>query len=132
MNKPVAFDYDKQAWIEGDQAAALRVEQIGEELGILRSDRGQEYLIYTGAKVSLATAIAALEKELAGLQAPAQVPIEIWRTLPAAMRLQGFVKLGTTGDRSMLREIARDYATQGIKIFFTRGALDQVHYWRKA
>jgi hypothetical protein len=65
---------------------------------------------------------------------PTETParIEIWKTLPAAMRCQGWTKQGTTSDRSMLREIKRDLEAKGItKIAFTRGAMDDVHYWSK-
>lgn len=58
--------------------------------------------------------------------------IKVWKTLPTAMRLQGWEKAGTTTDRTMLGEIARDYAVGGMKVAFTRGAMDAVHYWTKA
>lgn len=66
------------------------------------------------------------------MQTETKTEIRPWKTLPSAMRSQGYKKLGTTNDFISLPEIERDYASKGIKVVFTRGALDDVHYWTKA
>lgn len=58
--------------------------------------------------------------------------IMILKALPSRMRLDGWNKAGTTNDCSMLREIRRDYAARGLRVAFSRGAMDQVHYWVRA
>ena len=40
----LAYDYDKQTWINGDGAARLLCAQLLEHLALVRSDRGQAYL----------------------------------------------------------------------------------------
>lgn len=57
--------------------------------------------------------------------------ITVLRALPAGMRLDGWVKAGTTSDCSMLREIKRDYEAKGLTVAFSRGAMDDVHYWTR-
>ena len=58
--------------------------------------------------------------------------IPVWKTLPDAMRGQGWIKGGTTTDMTMLREIKRDYISGGkAAVAFSWGALDEVHYWFK-
>lgn len=50
--------------------------------------------------------------------------------MPMAMRGQGWIKAGTTTDRSTLREIARDLFAKGAtEVAFSRAAMDDVHYW---
>jgi hypothetical protein len=60
-----------------------------------------------------------------------ETEIKVLRVLPANMRINGWVKGGTTSDRSILSEIQRDYAAAGKLVSFTRGAMDDVHYWFK-
>ena len=57
--------------------------------------------------------------------------LKILNTLPATMRGDGWKKGGTTNDRTALVEIQRDYMNAGNVVAFTRGALDDVHYWLK-
>lgn len=59
-----AFDYDKQEWIEGEAARVVRVNQLRDELKVLTSGRGEEYLIMTGGTFSLQEAIAGVHMEL--------------------------------------------------------------------
>ena len=64
-----AFDYDRQEWIDGEAAIALRISQVELDLGTLRGPRGAEFLEFSGANgVDLETAIARCEMELAGLR----------------------------------------------------------------
>jgi hypothetical protein len=56
--------------------------------------------------------------------------VKVLNTLPAAMRNAGWIKVGTTNDRSMLGEIQRDLTAKSAEhVAFTRGAMDNVHYW---
>ena len=64
----LAFDYDRQAWVDGKAAVSLRSKQIRDELAILRSAKGAEYLRFLGAELCLEQAVAQLEMELAGLE----------------------------------------------------------------
>ena len=43
----VAFDYDRQEWVEGAAARPILIAQIKESLGILYSDRGGAYIVNT-------------------------------------------------------------------------------------
>lgn len=64
-----AFDYDRQEWIDGEAAIALRIQQLECELDILRGPKGQEYFQYCGeCMIDFETAIARCEMELAGLR----------------------------------------------------------------
>lgn len=38
-----AYDYDKQEWILGDKAKALRLLQLAETLELLQGPQGDEY-----------------------------------------------------------------------------------------
>ena len=65
-----AYDYDKQEWVDGDEARRVRAEQIRDELALLKGARGAEYLRFSSGRtgqVSLPVAIGMLEKELACL-----------------------------------------------------------------
>lgn len=56
--------------------------------------------------------------------------IKILGALPDAMRLRGWIKYGTTDDRRTLTEIKRELLAAGAsEVAFSRGALDDVHYW---
>lgn len=58
---------------------------------------------------------------------------KIRKTLPAAMRSEGWTKAGTTSDLTMIAEIERDLLAGGAgAVAFSRGAMDDVHYWTKA
>lgn len=39
-----AYDYRAQCWLEGEEGTRLEIQQLQEELGILQSKRGPEYL----------------------------------------------------------------------------------------
>lgn len=65
----VAYDYDSQKWISGEQARILRMGQVMSELELLRSSKGEEYAQFLG--VDLADTIRMAETELAGLIASA-------------------------------------------------------------
>lgn len=64
----VAFDYDRQEWVEGEAAKPLLIAQIRETLEILWSGRGAQYLVNTYKRgervVTVAEAIAISEKRL--------------------------------------------------------------------
>ena len=55
----------------------------------------------------------------------------ILRALPSRMRLDGWTKVGTTDDMTILREIRRDYLAKGKPVAFSLGAMFTVHYWTK-
>lgn len=132
MNKQVAFDYDKQVWIEGAQAVQVRADQIKESLEILRGPRAQDYLAFVGIKDTPAQAIAKLEGELAKLftPAPAQAVKVKWaHTMLEAMRA-GYQYAGHTDDRSMLAEIDRDYRSAGFEVLFI-DQLSRIEYWMR-
>jgi hypothetical protein len=46
--KQIAYDYDKQEWIEGDRAIALNRTYWTETLDMLKSARGEEYAKFVG------------------------------------------------------------------------------------
>jgi hypothetical protein len=64
--KTVAYDYDNQRWIEGDNATALRRTQLLDELDLLNSPRGAEYVTFIGAP-SISAAITKCKAALAEL-----------------------------------------------------------------
>lgn len=59
-----AFDYEKQEWVDGDDAAPLRQAQLSEELAILNSPRAAEYLRFTGSRKTVEEARAACRRQL--------------------------------------------------------------------
>lgn len=67
----VAFDYDKQEWVEGKAAKPLLIAQTKEVLEILWSGRGAAFLVNTHKRgdlvVTVAEAIAISEKRLRDL-----------------------------------------------------------------
>ena len=45
-----AYDYQTQEWVKGPRGTKLRLEQLREELAILRSDKGEEYVKMMGCR----------------------------------------------------------------------------------
>lgn len=60
-----AFDYKTQKWVTGPEAKTLRAEQLKQEIAVLESARGSEYLGFLGMKESLPAAIARMKALLA-------------------------------------------------------------------
>lgn len=44
----IAYDYDRQKWVEGDEARALRRRQLIEERELIAGPEGENYLRATG------------------------------------------------------------------------------------
>lgn len=60
-----AFDYNRQAWVDGHAADSLRQEQVAQELALLRGPRGAEYARF--CQVDRDNTIARLEYNPCGL-----------------------------------------------------------------
>lgn len=63
-----AYDYKTQRWVTGEAARPLRAAQLREELAVLESARGSEYLAFLGMSLTLPAAIAGRKQELAECQ----------------------------------------------------------------
>ena len=59
-----AYDYKKQRWVEGPDAASLRVKQLTQDLQLLTGPKGQDFLNFTGSKTPLAYAISNCRQRL--------------------------------------------------------------------
>lgn len=44
------FDYERQVWVNGPEAKALRIRQLTESLNVIEGPRGPEYLRFTGVR----------------------------------------------------------------------------------
>ena len=65
----VAYDYDAQTWrTEPGAVAALRHAQLEEELALILSPRGSEYLRFVGSPSSVDQAAAYVRASLAELE----------------------------------------------------------------
>jgi hypothetical protein len=53
-----AYDYRAQRWVDGEEAVALRITQLKEELAVLESPMGQAFLNFMGCTQPLPEAIA--------------------------------------------------------------------------
>lgn len=62
-----AYDYANQRWVEGEEAKALRIGQLKQDLELLESPKGQDFLNFTGSKTSLAEAIASCRARIGEL-----------------------------------------------------------------
>jgi hypothetical protein len=71
-----AYDYTAQRWVRGEQARALRAAQLREEIAVLESARGSEYLAFLGMAVTLPDAIRQARAALAECEA---APVPAWR-----------------------------------------------------
>ena len=45
-----AYDYQTQEWVSGARGTKLRLEQLREELSIVRGPKGEEYVKFMGTK----------------------------------------------------------------------------------
>ena len=66
----IAFDYDRQIWVDGPEAVRLRTKQVKAELDLLTGAKGVEYARFT--RVNRGEAILALSAELARLEGGAR------------------------------------------------------------
>jgi hypothetical protein len=62
----VAFDYERQEWVEGEAARPLLIEQLTKEQVLLRGPRAKEF---AGRGLSVPAALALCESRLKELQA---------------------------------------------------------------
>lgn len=60
----LAFDYDRQVWVEGAEAAVIRRKQLAETVALLESDRASAYLAGIGSGRSVETALAEARRAL--------------------------------------------------------------------
>jgi hypothetical protein len=54
-----AYDYTAQKWVTGAEAKTLRRGQLVDELDLLKSSKGEAYLLFTGSHLSRGEAITA-------------------------------------------------------------------------
>lgn len=59
-----AYDYNRQRWINGAEAASLGREQLLAELDLLRGPRAAEYLRFTGSALSVEDALQCVLAQL--------------------------------------------------------------------
>jgi hypothetical protein len=62
-----AYDYDAQKWVVGDAARAVRRSQLLEEISLLSSPKGAEYLHFLGSTDTVTDALKKASAELAAL-----------------------------------------------------------------
>ena len=62
-----AYDYDRQIWVQGEEARPVRRTQLLIELEILNSSRAVEYLRFLGSDHSVSEAVKKASEELAAL-----------------------------------------------------------------
>lgn len=65
-----AYDYKTQKTITGEPARLLRISQLKEEMEILASPNGGNYLKFTGSRLTRTEAISACVQQLNFLDAP--------------------------------------------------------------
>lgn len=65
--KNLAYCYETQRWIEGDEAKRVAAEQLREELALLSGERGPEFLRFTGSRLSQVQAVSMCRERLAAL-----------------------------------------------------------------
>lgn len=64
----LAFDYDRQQWVEGEEARPIMIGHAQREIDLLRSKRGVEYARFAKIR-NIPEAIANLEAEIIRLKA---------------------------------------------------------------
>ena len=65
----VAFDYAKQQWCEGVHALKVRHQQLSRDRELIASERGADYLAYTGSNQTVVERLATIDKQLAEINA---------------------------------------------------------------
>lgn len=64
------FDYKSQTWVTGEAGRQIRIAQLREELEILTSGNGANYLKFLASKLTRAEAVDKCVVELHSLGAP--------------------------------------------------------------
>jgi hypothetical protein len=63
-----AYDYDKQQWVEGSEAVAVRIKQVEEQLAALNGPRAKEFVKFACNDYTVCGAIERCRGELAELK----------------------------------------------------------------
>ena len=61
---PIAYNYTTQQWVEGEEARLERRNQLLEEIELLKSPRGAEYLRFLGSAHTVEEALKKASEEL--------------------------------------------------------------------
>lgn len=109
-----AFDYNTQKWVTGPEAKTLRAEQLKQEIALLESARGSEYLVFLGLGTTetLPSAIAKARALLAECERePEPITADNLRSERAWLLQHGMREKTTVGGRSFLaagRELEKE------------------------
>lgn len=66
-----AYNYEMQRWVSGEEGTALRLRQLREELDLVESDRGAEYLAFVGSRETPAERAALIRADILLLEGAA-------------------------------------------------------------